>query len=110
MRQGESAPKGSWIGNATGGVKAPEPIVLPNPGVRFSRTAERLEQLAEGHAAEGWLAFMAAASRAQDVAAANMPMARALDETAVAQAVAARLPPSRPTAIGATRPGGRVLR
>ena len=93
MRQGESAPKGSWIGNATGGVKAPEPIVLPNPGVRFSRTAERLERLADGHAAEGWLAFMAAASRAQAAAAKNMPMARALDETAVAQAVAARLPP-----------------
>jgi FdhE protein len=93
MRQGESAPKGSWIGNATGGVKAPEPIVLPNPGVRFARTAERLEQLADGHAAEGWLAFMAEASRAQGAAAANMPRLRAPDETAIAQAVAARLPP-----------------
>ena len=93
MRQGESAPKGSWIGNATGGVKAPEPIVLPNPGERFSRTAQRLERLAEGHAAEGWLAFMAEASRAQGAAAANAPAPRAVDETAVAQAVAARLPP-----------------
>ena len=93
MRQGESAPKGSWIGNASGGVKAPEPIVLPNPGVRFSRTAERLERLAAGHAAEGWLAFMAEASRAQGAAAANMPMTRALDETTIAQAVAERFPP-----------------
>jgi FdhE protein len=93
VKQGDIAPKGGWIGNATGGVKAPEPIVLPNPGARFSRTAERLEQLAEGHAAEGWLAFMGAASRAQAAAAANTPINRALDETAVAQAVAARLPP-----------------
>ncbi len=93
MRQGETAPKGSWIGNASGGVKAPEPIVLPDPGRRFSRTAARLEQLADGHAAEGWLAFMAEASRAQAAAAANMPTPRAPDEAAVAQAVGARIPP-----------------
>ena len=61
MRQGETAPKGAWTGSAVGGVKAPAPIVLPDPGLRFSRTAERLEQLAGGHAAEGWLAFMAEA-------------------------------------------------
>ena len=47
MRQGETAPKGAWIGNASGGVKAPEPIILPDPGLRFSRTAERLEQQLE---------------------------------------------------------------
>ena len=41
MRQGETAPKGAWIGNPTGGVKAPEPILLPDPAVRFARTAER---------------------------------------------------------------------
>ena len=89
MRQGESAPKGGWIGNASGGVKAAEPIVLPDPGRRFSRTAERLERLAEGHAAEGWLAFMAAAARAQAAAAAKLPWPRAPDKTAIAQAVAA---------------------
>lgn len=93
MRQGETAPKGGWTGNATGGVKAPEPIVLPNPAARFARTAERLERLADGHAAEGWLAFMAEAARAQGVAAAKLPQPRGPDKAAVAQAVAARLPP-----------------
>jgi FdhE protein len=93
VRQGETAPKGSWIGNASGGVKAPEPIVLPDPGLRFYRTAERLERLADGHATEGWLAFMAEVSRAQAVAVLTLPAALAPDEIAVAQAVAARIPP-----------------
>src|SRR6202041_1823820 len=48
MRQGETAPKGGWIGTATGGVKAPEPILLPDPRVRFARTAERLERFSGG--------------------------------------------------------------
>ena len=93
MRQGETAPKGSWTGSAVGGVKAPAPIVLPDPGLRFSRTAERLEQLADGHPAEGWLAFMAELSRAQGFAAAAVPAPRAPDEAAIAQAVEARIPP-----------------
>jgi FdhE protein len=93
LRQGESATKGSWIGNASGGVKAPEPIVLPDPRLRFSRTAERLERLADGHAAEGWLAFMAEVSRAQAAAVLNLPAPLAPDETVIAQAVAARIPP-----------------
>jgi FdhE protein len=93
VRQGESAPKGGWIGNASGGVKAPAPIVLPDPGLRFSRTAERLEKLADGHAAEGWLAFMAEVSRAQATAASALPWPRGPDETAIAQAAAARIPP-----------------
>ena len=93
MRQGETAPKGGWIGNASGGVKAPAPILLPDPAARFARTAARLERLADGHAAEGWLAFMAEASRAQAAAAAGVPAARGPDNAAVAQAVAARIPP-----------------
>jgi FdhE protein len=93
MRQGETAPKGAWIGNASGGVKAPEPIILPDPGRRFSRTAERLEQLADGHAAEGWLAFMAEVSRAQAAAAASLSAPRVSDQAAIAQAIAARIPP-----------------
>jgi FdhE protein len=93
VRQGETAPKGGWIGNASGGVKAPAPILLPNPAARFARTAERLERLADGHAAEGWLAFMAEASRAQAAAAAGLPAPRAPEKTAVAQAIAARIPP-----------------
>jgi FdhE protein len=93
MRQGETAPKGAWIGNASGGVKAPESIILPDPGPRFSRAAERLERLADGHAAEGWLAFMAEVSRAQAAAAACPSTPRVPDQAAIAQAVAARIPP-----------------
>jgi FdhE protein len=93
MRQGETAPKGSWTRPAVGGVKAPAPIILPDPGLRFSRTAERLEQLAQGHAAEHWLAFLAEVARAQAAAVVDLATPRAPDETAVAHGVAARIPP-----------------
>jgi FdhE protein len=93
MRQGETAPKGGWIGNATGGVKAPEPILLPDPAVRFARTAERLERLSEGHPMEGWLDFMAKLARAQHRVASMLPPGAAPDEGTVEQAVAARIPP-----------------
>jgi FdhE protein len=93
MRQGETAPKGGWIGNPTGGVKAPEPILLPDPRVRFARTAERLERLSNGHPMEGWLDFMAQLARAQHHVASLLPPAAARDEAMVEQAVAARLPP-----------------
>jgi FdhE protein len=93
MRQGETAPKGGWIGNATGGVKAPEPILLPNPAVRFARTAERLERLSEGHPMEGWLDFMAKLARAQHHAATRLAPLTAPDEAMVEQAVGARIPP-----------------
>jgi FdhE protein len=93
MRQGETAPKGGWIGNATGGVKAPEPILLPDPAVRFARTAERLERLSEGHPMEGWLDFMAKLARAQHRAASRLALLSAPEEAMVEQAVAARIPP-----------------
>jgi FdhE protein len=93
MRQGGAAPTGAWIGNATGGVKAPEPIVLPDPAIRFARTAERLERLSEGHAMEGWLDFMAKLARAQHSAASMLAPLITPDEAAVEQAVAARIPP-----------------
>jgi FdhE protein len=93
MRQGETAPKGGWIGNPTGGVKAPEPILLPDPRVRFARTAERLERLSNGHPMEGWLDFMAQLARAQHHVASLLPPAAAPDDALVEQAVAARLPP-----------------
>ena len=93
MRQGETAPKGGSIGNPTGGVKAPEPILLPNPAVRFARTAERLERLSEGHPMEGWLDFMAKLASAQHRAASTLAALIAPDEAAVEQAVAARIPP-----------------
>jgi FdhE protein len=93
MRQGETAPKGSWIGSPTGGVKAPEPILLPDPAIRFARTAERLERLSEGHPMEGWLDFMAKLARAQHRAASRLALLSAPEEAMVEQAVAARLPP-----------------
>jgi FdhE protein len=93
MRQGETAPKSGWIGNATGGVKAPEPILLPDPAVRFTRTAERLEFLSKGHPMEGWLDFMAKLTRAQHRVATLLPAVVAADEAALEQAVAARIPP-----------------
>jgi FdhE protein len=93
MRQGETAPKGGWIGNATGGVKAPEPILLPNAAVRFARTAERLERLSRGHPMEAWLNFMAKVARAQHHAGTMPAPLVGPDTAAVDQAVAARIPP-----------------
>jgi FdhE protein len=92
MRQGETAPKGGWIGNPSGGVKAPEPILLPDARVRFARTAERLELLSTGHPMEGWLGFMAKLARAQHRAASTLA-SLIPDEADVEQAVAARIPP-----------------
>ena len=93
MRQGETAPKGGWIGSATGGVKAAEPILLPDPAVRFARTAERLERLSNGHPMEGWLDFMAKVARAQHRVASMFESLSAPDEATVKHAVAARIPP-----------------
>jgi FdhE protein len=93
MRQGETAPKSGWIGNASGGVKAPEPILLPNAAVRFARTAERLERLSGGHPMEAWLDFMAKVARAQHHAAMMLSPLVGADEAAVDQAVAAGIPP-----------------
>jgi FdhE protein len=93
MRQGEATPKSGWIGNATGGVKAPEPILLPDAAARFARTAERLEGLSGGHPMEGWLDFMAKVARAQHHVATMPPPFAAPDQAAVEQAIAARIPP-----------------
>ena len=72
MRQGESTSEGKWMGNPVGGVKAPEPIILPNPSKRFIRTASRLVELAPGHPMVPWLRFMAKLSQAQHVAATSL--------------------------------------
>ena len=37
MRQGEVAPKGKWVGNPLGGVKAPDALILPDPRTRFAQ-------------------------------------------------------------------------
>jgi len=92
VRQGEIAPQGKWEG-ALGGVKAPEPIVLPNPAKRFLATADRLEVLADGHPMQDWLRFMSRFARAQHAAATSGTALEPLDLAVVQQAVEARMPP-----------------
>jgi FdhE protein len=92
MRQGEVAPKGVWIGDPQGGVKAPEALILPDPATRFARTSARLEALSAGHPMMGWLRFMAQLAKAQDSAARLRPFAGP-PPAAVERAVAARMPP-----------------
>ncbi|ACK52234.1 formate dehydrogenase accessory protein FdhE [Methylocella silvestris BL2] len=93
MRQGEVAPKGAWIGDPQGGVKAPEPLLLPNPLTRFTRSAARLRHLSDGHPLMEWLRFMAQLSDAQHAAALALGPLAAPDAMAVERAVDARMPP-----------------
>ncbi len=93
MRQGGAAPTGVWSGSAVGGVKAPEPILLPDPVARFGRTAARLERLAEGHPMEGWLGFLADVSAAQCAVAEAFTPVAGPDAAQVQVAVEARIPP-----------------
>jgi FdhE protein len=93
MRVGEVASKGAWTGNPQGGVKAPDPIILPDPAVRFARTAARLETLAAGHPMAEWLLFMAQLARAQHAAVIKLPPPPGPAQAVVDQAVAARMPP-----------------
>ena len=93
MRQGEVGPQGSWVGNPLGGVKAPEPLILPDPATRFGKTKDRLDALAEGHPMADWLRFLARLSGAQGEAAAKLGAVPALDLAFVRQAVEARMPP-----------------
>lgn len=92
MRQGGAPPTGKWMGSPLGGVKAPEPLILPDPAERFADTAARLEALSVGHPMEEWLRFMAKLSRAQHiVATAPLPLPDPRQDE-IDQAVAARLP------------------
>ncbi|WP_374307575.1 formate dehydrogenase accessory protein FdhE [Methylocella sp.] len=93
MRQGEVSAKGAWVGDPQGGVKAPEPILSPDPRLRFSRTAARLDSLAHNHPAGDWLRFMARLSRAQDAARLALEGLPPFDAGALARAVEARMPP-----------------
>ncbi len=93
MRQGGAPPTGAWTGSAVGGVKAPEPLILPDPAIRFARTAARLGRLAEGHPMEGWLVFMAGVADAQRAVADALPPCVGPDEAQVRVAVEARIPP-----------------
>jgi FdhE protein len=93
VRQGGAAPTGAWTGNPLGGVKAPEALMLPDPATRFARTAARLEALSNGHPMMEWLRFMGQLAQAQDVAARGLSPFAGPDQTAVDQAVEARMPP-----------------
>lgn len=93
MRQGEVAPKGAWIGDPLGGVKAPKPLILPDPATRFANTASRLEALSSGHPMMEWLRFMARLASAQHAVAANLGPLSPPGQAAVEQAVEARMPP-----------------
>jgi FdhE protein len=93
VRQGEVAPQGKWTGNAPGGVKAPEALILPNSGKRFSGTAARLKVLAAGHPMEDWLRFMSKLADAQHVAATQLEPVAGPELSVVEQAVDARMPP-----------------
>jgi FdhE protein len=94
MRQGGAAPTGEWTGGtAMAGVKAPVPLVLPDPATVFARRAARLETLAEGHQMQEWLGFMARLAQAQHVVATTLGAMDGPDAATVAQAVEARMPP-----------------
>ena len=93
MRQGETAPKGGWVGNATGGVKAPEPILLPNPAVRFARHGGAARAFIEGPL-DGRMARLYGEDCTRPAPCGiELPPVAAPEEAAVTQAVAARIPP-----------------
>lgn len=96
MRQGGAPPTGKWQGSATGGVKAPQPILLPDPKTRFAKTAARLEALEQRWQMSQWCSFMASLAHAQHAAALAIGLPAAMDEDAITQAVAQRVPPLAP--------------
>jgi FdhE protein len=75
------------------GIRVPDPIILPRPGVVFSRRAVRLAFLAEGHPMADWLRFMAGLARAQQAAVEQLPALAPPSEEHIDRAVAARMPP-----------------
>ena len=93
MKQAEAPPNAKWSGPSHAGVKAPDPILLPDPVLRFAATADRLEALADGHPLEPWLRFLANVSSAQHAVANTLGPGTTLDPASVATAVEARLPP-----------------
>jgi FdhE protein len=93
MRQGEASSKGAWIGDPLGGVKAPEPIILPDPATRFAKSAARLEALSDGHPMADWIGFMAQIMRAQQVTSTALLPFPVPDIVEVEQAEVAQMPP-----------------
>lgn len=93
MRQGGAPPTGKWQGSATGGVKAPQPVLLPNPKTRFAATAARLDALSQKREMAKWRSLMACVASAQHGAATALGSVPGIDEAIVTQAVANRMPP-----------------
>jgi FdhE protein len=93
MRQGEVASKGAWSGGAAlDGVKAPEPLVLPDPATRFARTAARLKAVSVGHPMSEWLLFMAQLASTQQTVATRMPPPLVPSDVEIDHAMAAGMP------------------
>jgi len=93
VKQAEAPPNAKWSGPSHAGVKAPDPILLPDPARRFSATAKRLDQLATGHPMDAWLRFMAGLSRAQHAVATALAPSGTVDQATVARSIESRLPP-----------------
>jgi FdhE protein len=93
VKQAGAPPQGKWTGNPSGGVKAPDALLLPHPGRRFSDTAARLAALAAGHPMQDWLGFMSKLAHAQHGAMTMLAAVGGPDHAVVAQAVDARMPP-----------------
>ncbi len=93
MRQGQVAPTGKWTGDASGGVKAPAALLLPDPATRFAGTAMRLQALSIGHPMAEWLQCMAQLAQAQHVVATTLGPRADLERGVVEQAVDERRPP-----------------
>lgn len=93
MRQGQAVFKGKWVGNQQGGVKAPQPLILPDPATRFARTAARLDSLSAGHPMADWLSFMACLAEDQHAVAGAMGPAACPNPAWVERAVEARTAP-----------------
>lgn len=85
LRSGTNAPPPSSVAAPT--------VRLPERAFVFTRRADRLEQLANGHAGEAFLRFMAEIMRAQQSALARHPAVPLPAEGALALARAHQLPP-----------------
>lgn len=78
---------------AIGDSDAAPAFIAPEPASLFTRRAERLEALANGHALGDWLRFMASLCRAQQSAQSRLPELSGPEASALAQARAHAMPP-----------------
>ncbi len=71
----------------------PPTLILPSPASHFSQRAQRLEQLAAGHALGDFLQFMAALARAQQAALQQLGTVSLPDAASLEQARTHGMPP-----------------